>query len=57
MVLQHVRAFLAAGSFSSVAPTGRGVESRVSCDRAPVEMAAYKSKCGAHSCVFMERMD
>ena len=53
----HRSDFLAAGSVSSIAPTGRDVKSRVSCDRGRVEMAAYKGKCGAHSCRPMERMD
>ena len=53
----HRGNFLAVGAFSSVATTGPDIESRVSCDRVPVKMAAYKGKCGAHSRVSMERVD
>ena len=48
---------MAAGSFSSIAPTGLDVESCVLCDRGPVEIVAYKGKCSAHSRVSMEHMD
>ena len=60
MVLRHVLAslrFSGCGIVSLIVPTGRDVESRVSYDRGPVEMTAYKGKCDAHSCRLMERMD
>ena len=49
--------FLAAESFSSIAPTGRDVKSCVPRNRGPVEMGAHQGQCSAHSRVSVESMD